>query len=215
MSPNRDSSLPTVSYEPLPQNVIVLVPYARRSDRRRSFLLTRCLYGAAAIIFLSAAVFFLYPSDPAVQLARIRLNHIQVKSSPKLTLDLSFSVTIRIRNRDFFSLYYDSLQVSVGYRDRELGLVTSEGERIRARGSSYVNATLDLNGLEVVHDVFYLIQDLAKGVIPFDTVTQVKGDLGLFFFSLPIKAKVSCEVCVDTKNQTIVRQACSPEVRDS
>lgn len=65
--------------------------------------------------------------------------------------------------------------------------MTSEGEKIKARGSSYVNATLDLDGLEVVHDAIYLIKDLARGVIPFDTDTQVNGKLGLFFLSIPIE----------------------------
>ena len=46
-----------------------------------------------------------------------------------------------------------------------------------ARGSSYMNAMLDLNVLEVVHDVFYLIEDLARVVVPFDTITSVYGDL--------------------------------------
>lgn len=58
---------------------------------------------------------------------------------------------------------------------------------MRARGSSYVNASLELNGLEVIHDVIYLIEDLIKGVIPFDTVTMVKGELGVLFFEIPLK----------------------------
>ncbi|OWM66024.1 uncharacterized protein LOC116201944 [Punica granatum] len=210
MTSKREPSLSSVPYDALPpQNVVVLVPYPRRPGRHR--LLSRCLYGGAALLLLAVAVFFLFPSDPTVQLSRIHLNHVRVNSSPSLTLDLSFSLTIKVRNKDFFSLYYDSLLVSVGYRGRELGVVTSEGEKIKARGSSYVNATLDLDGLEVVHDVIYLIEDLSKGVIPFDTISQVEGKLGLFFFSVPIKAKVSCEVYVNTKNQTIVHQDCSPE----
>lgn len=62
---------------------------------------------------------------------------------------------------------------------------------MRARGSSYVNATLDLNGFEVIHDVFYLLEDLAKGVIPFDTVTEVNGALGFFFFNIPLKVNLA------------------------
>lgn len=57
---------------------------------------------------------------------------------------------------------------------------------MRARGSSYVNASLELNGLEVIHDVIYLIEDLIRGVIPFDTVTMVKGELGVLFFEIPL-----------------------------
>lgn len=106
---------------------------------------------------------------------------------PVVSLDLSFSVSLRVRNKNFFSLNYNFLGVSVGYRGRRLGYVSSEGGRVSARGSSYVNATLDLNGLEVVHDVLYLLADLGKGIIPFDTETDVEGSMGLFFIKIPIK----------------------------
>ena len=68
--------------------------------------------------------------------------------------------------------------------------MSSQGGRVRSRASSYVNATLDLNGLEVIHDVFYLLEDLARGVIPFDTDTQVNGVLGFFFFKIPLKVYI-------------------------
>lgn len=106
---------------------------------------------------------------------------------PFVSLDLSFSVSLRVRNKNFFSLNYNFLGVSVGYRGRRLGYVSSGGGRVSARGSSYVNATLDLNGLEVVHDVLYLLADLGKGIIPFDTETEVEGSMGLFFIKIPIK----------------------------
>ncbi|KAG4141179.1 hypothetical protein ERO13_D06G060100v2 [Gossypium hirsutum] len=207
----RHSSAPYSRLSPNPnhQNVVVLpVYYPRHNDNYRC--LRHCLAFTSAIL-LSAALFLLYPSDPTLELARLQLNHVGVNTSPKLTLDLSFSLTIRVRNRDFFSLDYDKLVVSVGYRGRELGLVSSEGGRVRARGSSYVNATLDLDGFEVVHDVIYLLSDWAKGVIPFDTNTKVDGDLGLFLFKIPLKAKVSCEVYMDRNNQSIVRQDCYAE----
>ncbi|XP_022749803.1 uncharacterized protein LOC111299094 isoform X2 [Durio zibethinus] len=208
----RDSSVPYTLLHPNPnqQNVIVLPVYYHRPNQINCCI-RRCLTFTGIVLLLSTAVFFLYPSDPTLQLARLQLNHVEVISSPKLTLDLSFSLTIRVRNRDFFSLDYEKLDVSVGYRGRELGVVSSEGGRVRARGSSYVNATLDLDGFEVVHDVIYLIADLARGVIPFDTNTKVDGVLGLFFFNIPLKAEVSCEVYVNTNNQTIVRQDCYAE----
>ncbi|XWS26870.1 hypothetical protein CRYUN_Cryun26dG0067300 [Craigia yunnanensis] len=201
----RDSSIPYTPLSPNPnqQNIIVLPVYDHRPNQ-----INRCLTFTGIVLILSAAVFFLYPSDPTLQLARLQLNHVGVKSSPKLTIDLSFSLTIRVRNRDFFSLDYEKLVVSIGYRGREFGVVSSEGGHVRARGSSYVNATLDLNGFEVVHDVIYLIADLAEGVIPFDTNTKVDGVLGLFLFKIPLKAKISCEVYVNTNNQTIVHQDC-------
>ncbi|XP_010532848.1 PREDICTED: uncharacterized protein LOC104808757 isoform X2 [Tarenaya hassleriana] len=215
MASKQEYGIP-VPYAPLPpspttQTVVVLTPYFRH--RRPSFLrhLRCCFLFSAAILLLSAAVFFLFPSDPDISLSRIRLNHIRVRDSPKVAFDLSFSLTIKVRNRDFFSLDYDSLVVSVGYRDRELGLVKSRGGHLRARDSSYIDATLDLDGLEVVHDVIYLIRDLAKGVIPFDTIAWIKGDLGLLFFRVPIQGKVSCEVYVNVNSQTISHQDCRPE----
>ncbi|KAG5022041.1 hypothetical protein AAZX31_07G083000 [Glycine max] len=197
---------------PYPQNVVVLLPsYRLRSYRRRR----RCiLYSAALFLFLliAGAAFLLYPSDPEIRLTRIRLNRIGIRTNPRPILDLSFSITVKVHNRDFFSLTYDTLAVSVGYRGRQLGFVTGGGGgRIRARGSSYVDATLTIDGFEVIYDAFYLLEDIAKGVIPFDTDTRVEGKLGLFFFTVPLKATVSCEVYVNINQQTIVRQDCYPK----
>ncbi|XP_058206761.1 uncharacterized protein LOC131320179 isoform X2 [Rhododendron vialii] len=203
-------------YAPLPpnppthQNYVVLPLYPFQTRNNRS--LRRCLaLSAAALLLLSAAALLLYPSDPTLTLSRLRLNKIQVLTSPRLSLSVSLSLTLRVFNRDFFSFRYSSLVVSVGYRGRELGFVTSDGGEIRARGSSYVNATLVLDGLEVVHDVVYLVEDLARGLIPFDTDSVVKGTVGIFFVDVPIKARVSCEVYVSTKNQTVTHQDCYPE----
>lgn len=61
---------------------------------------------------------------------------------------------------------------------------------MRARGSSYVDATLELNGVEVISDVILLLEDLARGLVPFDTVTEVRGQLGVFFLQLPLKVNL-------------------------
>ena len=63
----------------------------------------------------------------------------------------------------------------------------SEGGLLRARCSSYIHATLNVDGFEFIHDVFYLLEDLAKGIIPFDTRTKVKGELRLLFIDVPLK----------------------------
>lgn len=186
-------------YSPIPsgpnnpesqQSVVVLTHYRPTPHYYCGRSLRLCISITASILLLSAAVFFLYPSDPTLHLARIKLNHVRVNTSLKPTLDLSFSLTIRVRNRDFYSLNYDSLKVTVGYRARELGFVISDGGHVRARASSYVNATLVVDGLEVLHDVFYLLEDLAKGVIPFDTDTAVDGTLGVLLFKIPIKVNL-------------------------
>ncbi|KAI9090898.1 hypothetical protein K1719_028383 [Acacia pycnantha] len=212
-----------VRYSPLPlnsspdpsnQNAVVILPAYRSSPGLRRLRHRRYLHCSAPfflILLLAAATFFLYPSDPDIRVARIHLNHIGIKTHPKLVLDVSFFLTVNVKNRNFFSLSYDYINVSVGYRGTELGSVSSDGGRLRARASTYMNATLDLNGFQVIHDVFYLLEDLAKGFIPFDAETRVKGNLGLLFFNFPMKATVSCLVYVNTKNQTVRRQDCYPE----
>lgn len=65
--------------------------------------------------------------------------------------------------------------------------MTSDGGHIRARGSSYLNTTLRLDGVELLSDVIFLLEDLARGAITFDTESVVNGKLRLFFFELPLK----------------------------
>ncbi|CAN0900144.1 hypothetical protein LINGRAHAP2_LOCUS20673 [Linum grandiflorum] len=201
------TALPATGY---PQNVIILPYYHPPAPNPILLFLRRCLAFTVVAILLSSAVFFLYPSHPQIKVVRIELNKIQVQSSPRLTLDVSLSLTVKVRNPDFYSLDYDYLWVSIGYRGRQIGVVRSEGGTVKARGSSYVNATLDFDGLEFFEDAFYLIGDLAKGVVLFDTTTTLDGHLGLLFFEIPIEGKVSCEVYVSTNNQTVVRQNCYP-----
>lgn len=194
MSSKHAAPTTSVPYTPLPPPpdaaaiVIVLPPYPRHRGLR--LRLRRCLCFSCALLLVAASLFLLFPSDPTVQLARVNLNRVRVSTSPSLTLDLSFDLTLRVLNRDIFSMYLRSLNVSVGYRGRVLGFVTSDGGTIRARGSSYVNTTLDLDGLQVVHDAFYLLEDLAKGVVPFDADAKVNGMLGISFIELPIKVIV-------------------------
>jgi hypothetical protein len=202
-------------YAPVPttpnhQNYVVL-PFYHRRTRINNRSLRRCLSLTSLLVLLSAAAILLFPSDPTLTLVRLRLDKIKVLTSPHLSLDLDLSLTLRVRNRDFFSLKYDSLVVSIGYRGRQLGVVTSDGGKIRARGSSYVNATLVLDGVAVVHDVVYLVEDLARGLIPFDTESEVKGTVGILFVDVPIKARISCEVYVSTNDQTVTHQDCYPE----
>ncbi|KAL2926962.1 NDR1/HIN1-like protein 26 [Bienertia sinuspersici] len=182
------------TYSPLPSepnsrpptttvNYVILPNYP--STRHR--YLRRILLPFSLLLLLTFSLFILFPSNPDLKLSRIELNHIQINSSHHLSLDLSLSLTLKVRNPDFFSLNYNSLDVSIAYRGKELGFVKSNGGRVKARGSSYVDATLVVDGFEVIHDFFYLIEDFAAGKVPFDTVSNIKGHLGLFFLHVPIQ----------------------------
>ncbi|KAI3463342.1 hypothetical protein Pfo_020005 [Paulownia fortunei] len=208
-------SEPQSSHPQPPQYVIVLPPYLppyrsrllRRSCRRRLIC-----FSAILLVLVAAASYLIWPSDPELSIVRLSLDRLHFHTTPQISLDVTLDLTIKVRNKDFYSIDYDSLLVSIGYQGKRLGFMTSDGGHIRARGSSYVNSTLQLDGVEILSDVILLLEDLAKGAIMFDTESEISGKLGLFFFHLPLKTKISCEVIVNTRNQTIARQSCYPEV---
>lgn len=74
-----------------------------------------------------------------------------------------------------------------------------------------MDAELKLDGIRIISDVFYFIEDLARGSIPFDTVTEVDGQLHALFLDIPVDGRISCAVNVNPENQTVVRQDCYPE----
>lgn len=202
-------------YTPLPpqpsdQHYVVLPLYYPRR-RRRCGTLACALLSVSSLLLLAALAYVLWPSDPRLKIARLWPTRVRIRTLPVLAVDISMLATIRVRNADAYWMDYRRLDVAVGYRGKMLGRVTSGGGRVRAFGSSYVDAALELNGVEVLAEAAFLLEDLAKGSVPFDTLTEVEGQLGLWFFRFPLKAKVSCEVLVNTKNQTIVRQSCYPE----
>ncbi|XP_059645588.1 uncharacterized protein LOC132287102 [Cornus florida] len=205
---------PSHYYHPLPpnqhhQNYVVLPLYLPAVVRRRQWSCR--LLCTAALLLAAVAVYSLWPSDPDLEMVRFRLERIQFHTEPTIAIDIALNLTLKVRNRDLYSMDYRSLEMAIGYRGKNLGFVTSDYGHVRAMGSSYVDARLDLDGVEVFSDVILLLEDLARGSVPFDTVTVIRGRLGLFFLDLPLEAKISCEVYVNTRNQTIVRQNCYPE----
>lgn len=181
-------------YHPLPpdnnthqeqqQNYVAIPIYFPAILRRQWRSLLIC---ASTLILLAVSVYILWPSDPDLKVVRLRLDNLHIRSVPKIALDVKLDLTVKVRNPDLYSMDYESLVVSIGYRGKQLGFVSSDHGHVTARGSSYVNATLELDGVDVLSDFILLLEDLARGSIQFDTVTEVSGLLGLFFFELPLK----------------------------
>ncbi|KAK8923850.1 hypothetical protein KSP39_PZI019757 [Platanthera zijinensis] len=191
------SSAPSRQETNPPPNLLLLLPTFITEHRLRppsgcircSPVLSSSFLTAAAVFSLvGVALFLLWPSHPNLHLDRLSIEHVRVSFHPSVTVSIYLRLRIRIRNPDFFSLDYDFLNVAIGYRGEQLGSILSAGERVRARGVSYVDAELQLDGIEVLHNVFYLIDDLAKGSMTFDTVTGITGVLHFVFFDIPIKA---------------------------
>ncbi|RRT62169.1 hypothetical protein B296_00040373 [Ensete ventricosum] len=186
-------------YFPEPPAYVLLPFYPRRHRRHRRggcchccgslFSSSTLLSSAFLLVILCSAAFFLWPSDPQLTVARLRFDDLRVTPPPFATIDVVLSVDLRVRNPDFLALDYRSIVVSIGYRGRPLGSVTADGGHIRARGVSYVHAKLDLDGIRVLNDAIYLIEDLSRGSLPLDTVTEVQGRMRLFFFDVPVRVQ--------------------------
>ncbi|GKV10162.1 hypothetical protein SLE2022_382800 [Rubroshorea leprosula] len=198
-------------YTPLPpqppDQTFILLPLYRPENRHRRLPLI-CIF---SLLMLAALSYLFWPSDPQVKIVRMHINRMQVHTIPVISVDISLLVTLKVHNADLYSMDYTTLDVAVGYRGKRLGHVRSNHGHVRAQGSSYVDAELDFNGVEVLSDVVFMLEDLAKGIVPFDTVTEVTGQIGLFFLKFPLKAKVYCEILVNRNTQSIMRQNCYPK----
>ncbi|KAJ3705523.1 hypothetical protein LUZ61_009228 [Rhynchospora tenuis] len=203
-------------------NSYILIPsypiLCLRLRRRRNLCLTSCsfcfvslLSSLLFLLLLFSLVLLLWPSDPAIHVTHLHLKHLHISPPPRTSFDLTLKLNLNVRNPDFFALDYRSVVSSVSYRGRYLGSVESAGGRVAARGESNLQAELRLNGAKIVDELVYLIEDLTKGSVPFDTVTEVEGSLGLIFAEIPVKGNISCSLNVNPKTRSIVRQDCYPE----
>ncbi|XP_027344082.1 uncharacterized protein LOC113856463 [Abrus precatorius] len=159
------------------------------------------------MLFLTT-VYVFWPSDPNLTIVRLKLKRMKLHPLPPITVDISMVLTLMVHNADVYSLDFGAVNVAVAYRGKMLGHVTAKHGHVRPRGYSYVDADVEFSGISVVPEMVLLLEDLAKGIVPFDTISQIRGQLALLFLHFPMKAKLSCEVLVSTRNQTIVRQHC-------
>ncbi|ONM08008.1 Late embryogenesis abundant (LEA) hydroxyproline-rich glycoprotein family [Zea mays] len=212
--PTSTAASPPPYLDPHPADsytyTVFLVPVRLRRGLCRG---GRCIVPCLTVLFLLAlAGFLLWPADPDISLARLHLAHVSVVARPAVAVTISATLKVRVRNPDLFALDYTRLDVAIGYRGAGLGRVTSGGGRVRARAVSYVDANLQLDGIRVVEDAMYLLEDLAQGSVPFDTIAEVEGHLHFLFLSIPVKGRISCVMHINPHNQTIVHQDCYPEV---
>ncbi|MCL7029732.1 hypothetical protein MKW94_002246 [Papaver nudicaule] len=181
------SPLPSQQQQEQEDQYYIVLPLRNPNRRRYCKTLRQNILCFLSVLLLALTFYCLYPSDPVLKVERVDLSHVKIHTNPTISLDIVMDLTVKVYNRDVYSLDYDKLVVSIGYRGKKLGFVSSNEGHLKPWSSTYVKAQLRLDGIEILHDVFYLLEDLAKGSIPFDTVTEIQGRLGLFFFQVPIK----------------------------
>lgn len=156
------------------QNYVVL-------SRRRVVTL------AVGVLILLSALYIFWPSGPDLKIVGLKLRRIKVHPVPPITIDISMLLTLRVHNVDVYFMDFGAVNVAVAYRGKMLGHVTSRRMHVRARGSSYVDADVEFAGISVLPELVLLLEDVARGIVPFDTISHAKGQLGLLFFHFPIK----------------------------
>lgn len=208
--------------------VLPPAPHLSHSRRRRLRLLS---YAATLVVclglLLGAALYFFWPCQPGIQVVHVHFNNINFQTVPKsgsdvpyMFMNISMATFLKIKNMDYFSMGYDSLHIGLGYRGQTIGVVESESGRVPARHTVYVNSTLELDGIEVLHDVVNLLEDLARKELPLDTVAEFNGRVQLLFAKISLKGakgvhgllKCACTGCSNGCTHRLEHGACS---RDS
>jgi hypothetical protein len=90
-------------------------------------------------------------------------------------LNISLDVILKIRNRNFAGVFYDSLNVDILYRGSELGDAKLKGGHIVARGTVEVPAVLNLEAREILENASELIVDVAHRKVPLTMRTRLIG----------------------------------------
>ncbi|KAH0457908.1 hypothetical protein IEQ34_013223 [Dendrobium chrysotoxum] len=224
--PQPEAPAPTFGFpvpSPLQDNppaYLLLPVYPLQRRRRRRCCCFRVLSASSffiavifSILLLAVAILLLWPPNPELSVVLLRLNRFRITPLPSVSIHILMGLEIKIRNPDFLPIDYSSIVSSIFYRGELLGSVTSAGGRVEARNVSYVDADLHLDGVRVLENAIYLIEDVAKASVEFDVVTEAQGWLPLFFFDLPIKGKFSCIARVNPHEQTISHQDCYPAMR--
>lgn len=148
-----------------------------------------CIACTAGLLIFLTTVYIFWPSDPDLKIVRLKLKRIKVHRMPRITVDISMQLTLKVHNADVYSMDFGALDVAVSYRGKSLGHVRSEHGHVRARGSSYVDADVEFAGIGVLPEMVLLLEDLAKGTVMFDTVSKIRGQRGLLFFHFPLKVR--------------------------
>ncbi|KOM44533.1 hypothetical protein LR48_Vigan05g213800 [Vigna angularis] len=147
----------------------------------------RVISCALSMALLVSTLYVLWPSDPDLKIVGLKLRRIKVHPVPPVTVDISMLLTLQVRNADVYFMDLGAVNVAVAYRGKMLGHVRSREVHVRARGSSHVDADVEFAGISVLPELVLLMEDVAKGIVPFDTVSHTGGQFGLFFFHFPIK----------------------------
>ncbi|KAI4381930.1 hypothetical protein MLD38_007947 [Melastoma candidum] len=197
-------STPKLAFPPTTPFLLRRDPIHFASTPHRFAFLSRrlCIIAIACVVSLLVAAYFVWPSAPDLKISRLKVNSLNIRTAGHL-FDLSLGLMVKVKNHDLYTMDYRTVDVAIRYRGTVLGHVKSNDGHLRPLGTSDVNADVEVDGTKVLKDVVFLLEDLLKGSILLDTVMTIHGRLGVLLFDFPFKAKISCELIVNTRNRTV------------
>ncbi|KAJ7565531.1 hypothetical protein O6H91_02G064200 [Diphasiastrum complanatum] len=177
------------NYSPLPAAPTPILVIFPRQRKQRCCCCQPVLGFLIFLLMVGFTGFLLWPRNPNVEVTRtdlqgISLNTLQSNGSlfPTVFLNVDMTLDLQIMNPNLFGINYDLLTVHIMYRGHEIAVVNSTGGRIPARSIAHSTATMNLQGLQVLHDIPFLLIDMADNRLPLDTLTIFAGTVEIFFF---------------------------------
>ncbi|KAI5055263.1 hypothetical protein GOP47_0030408 [Adiantum capillus-veneris] len=167
------------------------------------------------LIFIAIVAFFVWPRSLGVSVDDISLGkiHFQIKREgslvPSVYLNLTIDMKLEVENPNYFDVTYETVIVSIYYKDDEIGEVESHGGDIGAQSTSSVDATLELNSNQIASNVLSLLVDVYNDAVPLQAVTTFDGHLNVFWFKIPLEGDVTCNMVIDPDDQVVVSKSCS------
>ncbi|CAN1163142.1 hypothetical protein LINPERPRIM_LOCUS32506, partial [Linum perenne] len=152
------------------------------------------------LLLASLTTYAFWSSDPTLTIVRLRLTKVKIRTFPILNIDIKMNVTVEVQNADVYAAELRKTDVEAMYRGETIGVVRSmKGSVIRAYTTSYLEAEMNLNRIGVIANELLLIRDLKTVEAPFGMVVEVAGKFGFLCFRFPLKARISCEVMLKTR----------------
>lgn len=154
----------------------------------KAFRSSLVLLGVA--LLLGGIAFLLWPTAPEVEVKDISLDGIDISQDdddssssiiPSFTLDVTLELVVQITNKNLYGLTYDHIRVHVLYRGDEIAQVQADGGSVPSQSVTNATATVDLQGKQILDNFGDLWSDISNRSVPFVTVTQLTGNLDLFF----------------------------------
>ncbi|KAG0625900.1 hypothetical protein M758_2G086700 [Ceratodon purpureus] len=172
------------------------------------------------VLFLVGLTLYLVlkPKYPSVEMSNIAVANVKV--SPKrdglrinALLSMNMTANLTAINPNRFRIIYSPTQADVSYKDLYVGNSTVPAIDQPGRSNHTISVLLVTDEIDVFKGTgLSLLKDSAKDAIPFTIVGVIKARIHfLGITSSLLKVKVTCDVVVHPRNQSLLEKTCKAD----